>query len=178
MYICFFGLLVSFDAFVCGLTLGNNKRKHTALLAFYSGIISFVGSYIFSQFGRFINMYIDMKTAGVYAGLILISISLFSFLESAEIIKFNKRKASLSIKLASCSVVAVDASFAALSLSLSGNNRYVYTAVVFGIMHAIMIFSGGLISQSKVFKLLLKRMDFLPMIIMFLLGLFKIISAN
>ena len=195
-------MLVSFDAFVCGLSLSYNPNnalscqkikkclrhynpndalscqiKNTAFFAVYSGVVSFIGSYVFSMFGTALSGFANEKAAAAYSGYILIAISMFSFLESAEIIKFNfnSGKSEFILKLIACSIVAVDASFGALSLSLMGNSDYLCIAAVFGIMHAIMITLGTLISENRHFKNILKKFEYLPMIIMFLLGLSKII---
>jgi len=190
MYIFFFGLLVSFDAFICGLSLISkrvaltppgrfliNKKHLTGVLAVYSGVVSFIGSYLFSIFGTILSGFINVKAAATYAGLILMIISLFSFLESIEIVKlnFNKEKSSLLLKFIACGAVAADASLGALSLSLMGNSNYLYIASVFGVMHGIMIVLGALVSENKYVKRVFKRVEYLPMVIMFILGLSKII---
>ena len=175
MYIFFFGLLVSFDAFVCGLSLKHNI-KSTVFYTVYSAVISFAGSYLFSVFGEFLNGITDVKTASVCGGALLIAISIFSFLENTGIIKLNfpVKKSDLLLSLTACSVVAVDASFAALSLSLTGYRNFVYTAFVFGIMHGLMVFLGILVSENKLFKKITEKIEFFPVLIMLILGITKL----
>jgi len=177
MYIFFFGLLVSFDAFVCGLSLGHDKFKKTAFYTIYSAVIGFIGSYLFSMFGEYLGGIIDIKVSTICAGSLLIIISLFSFFEGSEIIKLNfvRKKSELFFKLSACSIVAVDASFAALSLSLMGYDNYFYIAAVFGIMHGIMAFLGILVSENRFFKIISEKIELLPTFIMLLLGISKLI---
>ena len=68
--------------------------------------------------------------------------------------------------------VGIDGALANLSLSLMGINAF-YVPPFIALMHAVMIYVGSTLSQSKISKKIFK-LDFLPPLILIILGLIKI----
>ncbi len=167
-------LTVSIDSFICGfsLSLVNKKKLYIVLtIALMVLCMCLITNYA----PIFLSDYLTENTT-IVGGIILISIGVYNFVKcftnANEKAITNKREQILLIGFA----VGLDGAFANLSLSLMNINEF-YVPIIIAFMHALMIWLGIILSQTKLAKKFAKIEFFPPLILIFLgvqktLGLF------
>ncbi len=161
---------VSIDSLVCGFSLSLNSKKKLpvilgiALTVFIMCLITNYGTLLFSDI-------LNEKTASL-GGLILIAVGFYNLIK-----KENKQNYSSKtiIQIMSTGIaVGLDGALANLSLSLMGLN-YFFVPVTIAVMHALMIALGTALSSAPFIKNFAK-IEFLPPLILILLGAYKLLG--
>ena len=160
---------VSIDSFVCGFSLSFAGRKKAPIvlgIALTVLVMCIITNYATSVFADSLN-----ETTASLGGLILIGVGIYNLLkkdEKQDIGSGGIIKRSLITGFA----VGLDGAVANLSLALMGINAF-YVPVIIAAMHAIMISLGILLAETPVAKKF-GRFDFLPPVILILLGIYKL----
>ena len=140
-------LTVSIDSLFCGFSLSLIKPKKLPIVLTITLIVLLMC--LLTNYGAiFLENYLTEKTASL-GGVILIAIGFYNLLK-----KENKRLNETNLfkqTLISAFAVGLDGAFANLSLSLMGLNAF-YVPAIITAMHAVMISSGILLSQTKIVK--------------------------
>ena len=158
---------VSIDSLICGfsLTLGKGKK-----LPYVLGIsFTVLCMCLLTNYGALIfKEYLDEKST-IIGGIILVLVGIYNLFFGKKQVS---RKSALVQSFITGFAVGIDGALANLSLSLMGINAF-YVPPLIAFMHAIMIYLGSLLSQSKISKKLFK-FDFISPLILILLGIIKI----
>ncbi len=170
-YLIATSFFVSVDSFVCGFSLSLSKKKKLPVvsgIALTVLIMCLVTNYSTAFFADKITQ----KTASL-GGLILIGIGVYNLLKkkSAENTEW---KGTFSQSIITGFAVGLDGALANLSLSLMGMNEF-YVPLTIALIHALMIYLGILLSQTKIAKKFAK-IEFLSPVILILLGGYKLLG--
>lgn len=172
--ICFLLLTaftVSIDSFVCGFSLSLSGGKKIPIIlgiAFTVFLMCFITNYA----TMFFSDKISEKTACL-GGFILIGIGAYNLLKK-EKRQPVKKHGSLKLSLITGFAVGLDGALANLSLSLMGINAF-YVPITIAVIHAIMIALGIALSETPIINKFAK-IEFLPSIILILLGGYKLLG--
>lgn len=176
-YLLITAFTVSIDSFVCGfsLALGNGKKAPIILMIALTVLAMCLATnyltYLFSDI-------LSENVAAIGGGLILIGVGFYNFYKSDEV-PFGIREISnvgiVKQSLISGFAVGLDGALANLSLALMGINKF-YVPITIAVMHALTISLGVLLSSTALAKKM-QSVDFLPPLILVLLGLYKIFSV-
>jgi len=170
-YLIITALTVSIDSFVCGfsLSLCSNKKLPIvlgiALTVFVMCLFTNYSTLFFAE-------HLSEKTASL-GGLILVGVGIFNLIKKKDDTSL-KNKNSLSIALITGFAVGLDGALANLSLSLMGINAF-YVPVTIAVMHALMIALGIALASTPLAKKF-GKIEFLPPIILILLGGYKLLG--
>ena len=121
----------------------------------------------------FLSNYLT-KNSTLFGGLILIIIGTYNFINSFRNIPKNTNTNSRGQIFLTGVAVGLDGALANLSLSLMDINEF-YVPILIAFMHAIMIWLGILLSQTKLAKKFAK-IEFFPPVILIFLGVEKILG--
>lgn len=172
-YLLLTAFTVSIDSFICGFSLSFlSKRKLPIVLgiALIVLIMCTITNYLTIFFANFINQ----KTASL-GGLILILLGIFNAVKKDNTPNdLIKNKGILSQIILIGFAVGLDGSLANLSLSLMGTNAF-YVPLTIALTHAIMIWLGTILSQTKLAKKL-EKIEFISPLILMLLGGYKLLG--
>ncbi len=162
---------VSIDSFVCGFSLSfAGKRKYliVPIIALTVFIMCLIANYLTTALAEYINE----KTAGL-GGIILIGVGIFNLLKKD---KNEERNGNGILKqsLITGFAVGLDGAAANLSLALMGISAF-YVPVTIAVMHAVMITLGIILAQTSIAKKF-ETFNFIPPIILIILGTYKVIS--
>ncbi len=170
-YLLITAFIVSIDSMVCGfsLSLSGGKRLHVVL---FVALTVFVMCLLTNYLTAFFAGKITEKTASA-GGLILILVGIYNLVKKDNC---DNQTTSGVIKqsLISGFAVGLDGALANLSLSLMGINAF-YVPVTIALMHAVMIFLGSFLSQTKLVSKFAK-IEFIPPVILILLGGYKLLG--
>lgn len=160
---------VSIDSLVCGFSLSFIGKKKILIV---SGIALTVYAMclIANYLAVFLSDYITEKSAAL-GGIILIGVGIYNLIKKDEcdgLSQGNVIKQSLITGFA----VGLDGAAANLSLALMGLNAF-YVPLTIAAMHAAMITLGIILAQTPVVKKF-DKLDFIPPIILILLGIYKL----
>ena len=147
-------LTVSIDSFICGLSLSLSTKKKLPIIL---GIVA--------------NK-LNEKTAS-FGGAVLIAVGIFNMIKSAKKSPI-KEKSALSISIISGFAVGLDGALANLSLSLMGLNDF-YVPLTIALCHGLMI-GLGLLLTDVINTVKLAKIEFLPPVILILLGCYKLLG--
>lgn len=168
-------LSVSLDSFFCGLSMSVKTTKNFKFLlgiSFSVFLLCILGSLFgASLYGLLSNF------SEIIGGSILIIISVFGFLENLKE-KTTPINTKDNIFLESVIIgfaIGLDGAVGCLSLSLMGYNSLL-VPILITFVHVLLMNLAILISKSKLSKFL-KKFSFTPPLILFLLGLFKLIFS-
>ncbi len=167
-------LTVSIDSFICGFSLSLISRKKFPIILTIA-LTVFIMCLITNYAPIFLSKYLTENTT-LIGGLILVFIGTYNFVKCFS--KTDKPKTTSSNGQIFLTGIAVgmDGALANLSLSLMKINEF-YVPILIAFMHALMIWLGILLSQTKLAKKFAKIEFFPPLILIFLgaekmLGLF------
>ncbi len=160
-------LTVSIDSLICGFSLTLGKGK---ILLHVLGIsLTVLCMCLITNYGALLFKDILNEKSAVIGGIILIGVGIYNlFFAKKQVSTKNAFTQSIITGFA----VGLDGALANLSLSLMGINAF-YVPPFIAFMHAIMIYVGSLLSQTKISKKLFK-LDFIPPLILIALGIIKI----
>jgi len=175
MYFLFLtALTVSIDSFVCGFSLSFISKKKFPIILTIALTVFFM-CLITNYAPVFLSNYLNENTT-VLGGVILILIGTFNFVKCFTDNSNKPKTNSQGQILLTGFAVGLDGALANLSLSLMNINEF-YVPILIAFMHALMIWLGILLSQTKLAKKFAKIEFFSPIILIFLgvekvLGLF------
>ena len=162
---------VSIDSFVCGLSLSlSSKKKLPIILGIVITVLIMCCAVNYAT-GFFTNK-LNEKTASL-GGVVLIAVGLFNLFKGKKKTSINEQSI-LGISIISGFAVGLDGALANLSLSLMGLNDF-YVPLTIAIIHGFMIGLGLLLSDIINTKQLAK-IEFLPPLILILLGCYKLLG--
>ncbi len=167
-------ITVSIDSFICGFSLSfTNKKKFPIVLII--ALTVFAMCVLANYATLLLKNFITEQTASL-GGIILLFVGVFNLLRSfkkqngdLEYDRFSLHKIFL-IGLA----VGTDGALANLSLALMSINHF-YVPITIATMHAIMIWLGIILSNTSLAKKF-GKIEFLPPIILILLGGYKLLG--
>ena len=162
-------LTVSIDSFVCGFSLAMGTKKKIPIVLGIT-LVVFLLCLCTNYLALFLAEKMSEKTVAL-GGLILMAIGFFNLFNRKKEKEKKSGHGLLKQSLILGFGVGLDGAFANLSLSLMGLNAF-YVPVIITAMHAVMISSGILLSQTKIVKKLAK-IEFIPPLILILLGGYK-----
>ena len=164
-------LTVSIDSFVCGLSLSLSTKKKLPIIL---GIVItvFIMCCAVNYLTAFFADKLDEKTAS-FGGAVLIAVGVFNMIKSAKKSPI-KEKSALGISIISGFAVGLDGALANLSLSLMGLNEF-YVPLTIALCHGLMI-GIGLLLTDVINTDKLAKIEFLPPVILILLGCYKLLG--
>ena len=167
-------LTVSIDSFICGFSLSfSSKRKYPIVLII--ALTVFAMCAITNYLTILLKDFINEQTASL-GGIILIGVGLINLLKSRKKQNYNgiNEKSSFYKIFLIGLAVGLDGALANLSLALMSINEF-YVPITIAIMHAIMIWLGIILSNTF-FARKFGKIEFLPPIILILLGGYKLLG--
>ncbi|MBQ9734277.1 MAG: manganese efflux pump [Clostridia bacterium] len=172
LYLIITALTVSIDSFVCGFSLAlKNNRKIPIIIGIALTVL--VMCSITNYATVLLSEYLDEKTASL-GGLILIGVGLFNLFKKKTTDDYNTDKNTIILTLVTGFAVGLDGAIANLSLALMGLNDF-YVPLTIAVCHAITIAFGVILAQTKISKKLAK-IEFVPPLILILLGGYKLLG--
>ncbi len=167
-------LTVSIDSFICGFSLSfNSKRKYPIVLII--ALTVFVMCVITNYATILLKNFITEQTASL-GGVILVGVGFVNLLRSCKKennVTANDKFSYYKIFLIGLAV-GTDGALANLSLALMSINGF-YVPITIAITHAIMIWLGIVLSNTSLAKKF-GKIEFLPPIILILLGGYKLLG--
>ncbi len=164
-------ITVSIDSLVCGFSLAFSCKKKlpvvlgVALTVFIMCLITNYATVIFQD-------KLNDKTACL-GGLLLIFVGVYNLFTSGTESTVSSNK-PLVQSLVTGFAVGLDGAIANLSLSLMGINAF-YVPVTMAVTHAIAIYVGVSLAQTRVASKFAK-IEFLPPLILIFLGGYKLLG--
>ena len=158
-------LTVSIDSFVCGFSLSFVSKKKLPIILTIALTVLFM-CFITNYAPIFFSKYLTENTTFL-GGAILVSIGTYNFIKSFY---FSEQKTTANSNgqiLLTGVAVGLDGALANLSLSLMNINGF-YVPVIIALMHAIMVWLGIILSQTKLAKKFAKFKHFQPIVLIFL----------
>lgn len=165
-------LTVSIDSFVCGFSLSFISKKKLPIILTIACTV-FIMCLITNYAPIFLNKYLTESSA-VIGGIILILIGAYNFVKSFKKNEIVKETSGRGQIMLSGIAVGIDGSLANLSLSLMHINK-LYVPMLIAFMHALMIWLGIILSQTKLAKKFAK-IEFFPPLILIFLGVEKVLD--
>ncbi len=165
-------LTVSIDSFVCGFSLSFISKKKLPIILTIAWTV-FLMCLITNYAPIFLSNYLTENTT-VLGGFILIIVGTYNFINSFKNAPPTTNANSRGQILLTGFAVGLDGALANLSLSLMNINEF-YVPVLIAFMHAIMIWLGIILSQTKLAKKFAK-IEFFPPVILIFLGVEKLLG--
>ena len=165
-------LTVSIDSFVCGFSLSFISKKKLPIIltiACTVFIMCAITNYAPILFRDYLN-----KSSSFIGGIILICIGTYNLIKSFIASNTSKNQTRSGQILLTGFAVGLDGALANLSLSLMNINEF-YVPLIIAFMHAIMIWLGILLSQTKLAKKFAK-IEFFPPLVLIFLGAVKLLG--
>ena len=167
-------LTVSIDSFICGFSISlSSKKKYPIVLIIALTVL--VMCTITNYLTALLKNFITEETASL-GGIILICVGIFNLIRSRK--KQNQNilpdKFSFSKVFIIGLAVGLDGALANLSLALMSINEF-YVPITIALMHAFMIWLGIVLSNTP-FAKKIGKIEFLPPIILILLGGYKLLG--
>jgi len=163
---------VSIDSFVCGFSLSfNSKRKLPIILIIALTVLTMC--VITNYLTFFFIDKITEKTASL-GGLILIGVGVYNLLKRKKDENAKISNGIIKQSLITGFAVGMDGATANLSLSLMGLNSF-YVPLTIAVCHAVMIWLG-IVLASIFNKEKFAKIEFLPPLILILLGGYKLLG--
>ena len=163
-------LTVSIDSFVCGFSLAYSTKKKPFIVLGIALTVLFmclITNYATAFFAETVNE----RTASL-GGIILIGVGIYNLLKRNDDIA--REKSAIKQILISGFAVGLDGAFANLSLALMGINQF-YVPIIISLMHALMIALGIILASTPLAKKF-GKIEFVPPIILILLGAYKLLG--
>lgn len=162
-------IAVSIDSFICGFTVSFKYEKKLPLLLGIT-LVVFALCLITNYLGVYLSEFLTEKTANL-GGIILIALGVYNLFskEKTQIETKSILKQSLLLGFG----VGLDGAFGNLSLALMGYNSF-FVPVTIALTHLVLIGMGIFLSERHFLKIF-KKLDFIPSLILILLGLYKLI---
>lgn len=164
-------LTVSIDSFACGFSLALLSRKKLPILL---GITLTV--FLMCLIANYSATLISLKftdSAVFIGGIILFLLGLYNLINKDKIVVSDRYGNLLPFIVGFA--VGIDGAISNLSLSIMGLNS-IFVPLTIALFHAVMIALGILLASSPV-KKLFNKLNFLPPVILMLLGLFKALKV-
>lgn len=159
---------VSIDSLVCGFSLVISEKRKLAVIAVIT-LTVYIMCLTANYLASLLSGILTEKTASL-GGILLIGVGLFNLIKKDDKTLFKKSAASQS--LITGIAVGTDGAAANLSLALMGINAF-YVPIVIALMHAVMVSTGIMLSETRVAKKF-SELDFLPPLILIALGFYKL----
>ncbi len=170
-YLLLTAFIVSIDSFVCGFSLSLSKNKKLPVvigIALTVLLMCLLTNYLTLFFAEKIT-----EKTTCLGGLILIGIGVFNLIKKKDE-KPTEWKGAFAQSIITGFAVGLDGALANLSLSLMGMNEF-YVPLTIAAIHALMIYLGILLSQTKIAKKFAK-IEFFSPVILILLGGYKLLG--
>ncbi len=165
-------LTVSIDSFVCGFSLAFISKKKFPIISTIALTVFFM-CLLTNYAPIFLSKYLTENTT-IIGGFILVFIGLYNFVKcftkGDNKTNTNGRGQIFLTGIA----VGLDGALANLSLSLMNINEF-YVPILIAFMHALMIWLGIILSQTKLAKKFAK-IEFFPPVILIFLGMEKVLG--
>lgn len=158
---------VSIDSFFCGFYLTNSEKKYLPSLII--AVLVFLMCLTCQLFANIINNFLNEKALYV-GGIILIAIGIFNLIKK-DSGKRKKRK-SITETVVIGLTVGIDGSLGTLSLYFMGITS-IFVPVLIAFFHAVLIYLGQLVKNSKYIDTLDKYKVFAPLVLI-ILGVLKL----
>ena len=172
LFLIITALTVSIDSFVCGFSLSmNNGKKLPVILGIALTVL--VMCTITNYATVLLSNYLSEKTASL-GGFILIVVGLFNLFKKKDENPCTQSKSTLAVTVITGFAVGLDGAIANLSLALMGLDDF-YVPLTIAVCHALTIALGVILAQTKVSKKLAK-IEFIPPLILILLGGYKLLG--
>ncbi len=162
---------VSIDSFICGLSLSLSTKKKLPVIF---GIVTTV--FIMCCAVNYLTTFFADKLTETHAclgGVVLIAVGIFNMIKSTNKSSINE-KSALGISIITGFAVGLDGALANLSLSLMGLNDF-FVPLTIAFFHGLMI-GLGLLLTTKFNNEKLAKIEFLPPVILILLGCYKLLG--
>ncbi|MBQ9756188.1 MAG: manganese efflux pump [Clostridia bacterium] len=164
-------LTVSIDSFFCGFSLSlSSSKKLTVVIGVTLTVLAMC--LITNYATMFFADKLTEKTANL-AGIILIGVGVFNLFKPSGK-NSKKQRGIIAQSLISGFAVGTDGATANLSLALMGLNAF-YVPLTIAFFHALMISLSLFLSSISIVKKLAK-IEFLPPLILILLGGYKLLG--
>ncbi len=170
-YLILTAFIVSVDSFVCGFSLSLSKNKKLPVVLGIAITVLFMCA-LTNYLTIFFAEKITEKTASL-GGLILVGIGVYNLFKKKSPTK-QEWRGSFAQSIITGFAVGLDGALANLSLSLMGMNEF-YVPLTISVIHALMIYLGILLSQTKLAKKFAK-IEFFSPVILILLGGYKLLG--
>ena len=160
--------MVSIDSFVCGFSLSQFSQKKLRIVLIVCLTVLIMCN-ITNYFAVFLSKYVSESLAD-FGGIILILVGVYNLLkqQKQDTVDVNDKYSAFFIGFA----VGLDGAIANLSLALMNINAF-YVPIVIAVVHAIMVYFGILLSNTKL-VLRLKKYYFIPYLILIFMGVYKL----
>ena len=170
-YLLITAITVSIDSLFCGLSLRMNKIKKLTLVLGIA-LTVFIMCTIANYLALFLFDYLNEKTAS-FGGVLLILVGLYNLFKKDD---GKEKPLSNSIKqtLVIGFSVGLDGALANLSLALMGINAF-YVPITIALTHALMIWIGILIANTRIIKKFAK-IEFIAPFRLILLGAYNLLG--
>ena len=173
IYLVFTALSVSLDSFFCGLSTSSRGDNDLITLLGISGtvfLLCFTASTIGTQFSEFLS-----GGADILGGAILIVVAAYGLIrkEDKNLLIKPKQNSLIQAIIIGFSI-GLDGALGCFSLTVLGMNAMLVTVYITA-FHVLLL-ELSFIAASKL-KKLAERFRFLPPLILFALGYFKLINA-
>ena len=167
-------LTVSIDSFICGFSISFSCVKKYPIVLIIA-ITVFIMCLITNYLTVALKNYITEQTSSL-GGALLIIVGIFNLLKSIKKQDKNIIPNNFSFyKIFLIGVaVGLDGALANLSLALMSINKF-YVPLTIALTHAIMIWLGIVLSSTYLAKKL-EKIEFLPPVILILLGGYKLLG--
>ncbi len=167
-------LTVSIDSFICGFSISFSSRKKYPIVLIIA-LTVLVMCLITNYLTVLLKNFLTEETASL-GGIILICVGIFNLLRSIRQKKQEQKADKFSYNKIFFVGIAVglDGALANLSLALMSINEF-YVPITIAVMHAVMIWLGIILSNTFLAKKI-GKIEFLPPIILILLGGYKLLG--
>lgn len=171
-------LAVSMDGFWSGLAYGLGRIRATQFALVLIGLISFLGSLGAILVGSMLMGFVPEWATNLVGAVLFIFIGIRAFLmvrKPQEIIKGKKQVSNMSLvdSLLVGTVVAIDASIAALAVGVMGWNT-LWTPLAFGFAHYLLVWLGNYVGLFKLVTKERRPLAYLPGVIFVFLGFLRL----
>lgn len=163
---------VSIDSFVCGFSLSFSVKKKLPIITVIA-ITVFIMCALTNYLTVFFSDKLTEKTACA-GGIILVGVGLFNLLKKKDDAPQQFKGSAFRQSLITGFAVGLDGAMANLSLALMGINAF-YVPLTIALMHAGMIALGVTLSQTA-FTRKFAKIEFIPPLILILLGGYKLLG--
>ena len=170
----FTALSVSLDSFFCGLSLSARQYKNSTTLLGISGTV-FLLCLSAATLGSRFSLFLD-SGANVIGGAVLIMVAAYGLIfDNGEnkLISLSKKSSFLQAVILGFSI-GLDGALGCFSLTITGMNAILVTLFITAFHVLLLQFS--FIAASKITNVI-ERFKFLPSLILFALGYFKLLCA-
>lgn len=160
--------IVSIDSFLAGFSLSRSCKKILPVVLGTASMV-YVLCLITNYLGSILQGILTENLVSL-GGVILILVGIYNLIVNKK--QTVKNSSVILQSLITGFGVGLDGACANLSLAIMGINGF-YVPIIIAVMHLIMIYSGAILSNTA-FNKILQKYQFIPPILLMLLGLYKL----